>query len=209
MPPAGTVEAARLFAAGGPGGGRALPGAELAEEVLRAMRVTKLRTAAVVVMLVGVAVAGTGALFELTAADPRGQKDPPPAKASPAAPPPEAPGVGPAGAGDAEGPLKRSMLEEARKVFKESLARYRAGVGPLGVEELYQWSVRWLEGELDLAAGAAERAAALKAHLDRMREVEKMAANLAKAGQGRESDAAAGRYFRAQGELWVARGRAK
>lgn len=107
-----------------------------------------------------------------------------------------------------EAPLKKTMLEEARKVFEQTVARYKNGVAG-AVEELYQWSGRWLEAELDLGADAAARTAALKAHLDRMKEVEKMAVALAKTGQGRDSDAAASRYFRTQAELWLARGRAK
>ncbi len=153
------------------------------------MRLT--RHAAFWVTAVAITVTAAGAVYRLTGAEPSGQKDPPPAKAA-----------------DAEAALKKAMLEDARKVYEMDLARYRAGQA-LGGEELYLWSVRWLEADLDLTTDAAAKTTALKAHLDRMKEVEKMAANLAKTGQGRESDAAAGRYYRAQAELWAARGRAK
>jgi hypothetical protein len=39
-------------------------------------------------------------------------------------------------------------------------------------EDLYRWSVRWLEAECDAAANRAGRVAAAQAHLDRMRTVE-------------------------------------
>jgi hypothetical protein len=102
-----------------------------------------------------------------------GPKDPPPANAE-----------------DADGPLKKVMLEDARKVFALDLDRYRAGVGPLVVEELYLWSVRGLEAELDLVTDVAGK-------------------TVAKAGQGRERDAVAARYYSAKAELWVTRGRMK
>jgi hypothetical protein len=153
------------------------------------MRVIKLWAA--VGVMAGVAV-GVGAVYTLASAGAQGQKDPPPAKA-----------------GDAEAPLKKEMLEEARKVYELNVKQYQAGDGGLAAENLYVWSGRWLEAELDVAADAAARAAALKAHLDRMKDAEKLAAALWKAGQGRAADAAAGRYYRAQAELWLARGRVR
>lgn len=144
------------------------------------------------VTVVAVVVTAAGAAYRLVGAAPSEQKGPPPAKV-----------------GDAEAALKKAMLEDARKVYEMDLARYRAGQAPLGGEELHLWSVRWLEADLDLTADATARTAALKAHVDRMKEVEKMATNLAISGQGRESDAAAGRYYRAQAELWAAQGRVK
>jgi hypothetical protein len=150
------------------------------------MRATKLRVAVVVAVSVVVA---AGAAYRLASAGFSNPKDDPPAKA-----------------GDAEASLKKQMLEEAKKVYESDIKRYQAGQSS-SVEELYLWSGRWLEAELDLAADAAAKTTALKAHLDRMKAVEKSSGAYAKAGQGRESDAAAGRYYRAQAELWVTRRR--
>lgn len=134
---------------------------------------------------------GSGSVFHWAVAGLLEQKDPPPPKA------------------EAEAVLKKSMLEDARKVFEMNIKRYQTGAGALVAEELYQWSNRWLKAELDLAGDAVARTTALKAHLNRMKEVEKQATTLAKIGQGRDADAAAGRYFRAQAELWVGRGRVR
>lgn len=133
-------------------------------------------------------VVGMGSMYRLASADLPDQKKPPLLKV-----------------GDAEGALKKTMLEEARKVFELRLTRYQNG-GALEVETLYQWSSRWLEAELDLAADATGKTATLKAHLERMKEVEKSAVARMKAGQGPESDAAAGRYYRTQAEVWLVHG---
>lgn len=125
----------------------------------------------------------------LVSADARTPKEEPPAKT-----------------GDAEASLKRQMLDAARKVYEDSTKRYQAGVSA-SVEELYLWSIRWLDAEFDLAADAAAKTTALKAHLERMKQVEKICVAFAKTGQGRQADAAAGRYYRTQAELWVTRGR--
>ncbi|MCE9563982.1 MAG: hypothetical protein K8U57_18220 [Planctomycetes bacterium] len=98
------------------------------------------------------------------------------------------------------------MLDDARKVFEQDLARYKNGQS-VAFEDLYQWSSRWLEAELEMAGDAATRTTAFKTHFDRMKDVEKSTAAMVKAGQVREADAAAGRYYRAQAELWLARGR--
>lgn len=142
------------------------------------------------VLLVAVVVVAGGDAYRLALARLPDQKDPPPPKAV-----------------EAENALKKTMLEDARKLFEQFVKRHQAGVGALAVEELALWSSRWLEAELDLAADATARATALKAHLDRMKDVEKQATALMKTGQGREADAVAGHYHRTQAELWVARGR--
>ena len=111
-------------------------------------------------------------------------------------------------AGDAELPLKKAMLEDARKVYEHDIVRYKSGL-IFSFEELFLWSSRWLEAELELAGDATARTNALKAHLERMKDVEKLSVAMFKVGQGREADAAAGRYYRTQAELWLARGRIK
>jgi hypothetical protein len=110
---------------------------------------------------------------------------------------------------DPEKSLKQALLEDARKVFEMNLARYQAGNGGLDVEAMSSWSTRWLEAEIDVAADATAKTSAFKAHLSRMKEVEKSATALAKTGQGREADALAARFFRNQAEIWLARGRTK
>jgi hypothetical protein len=44
----------------------------------------------------------------------------------------------------------------------------KAGAADIPCEELYRWSRRWLEAQLDLAGKREERTAALRDHLARM-----------------------------------------
>ncbi|OWK40800.1 hypothetical protein [Fimbriiglobus ruber] len=154
------------------------------------MRVSKQRAWWAMAAAVGVAIGGL--VYRLPAEEPADRKDAPPARGA-----------------NADAAVKKAILEDARQVYEMNQKRYRALEGPVVVEDTYLWSVRWLEAELDLAADAAAKTAALKGHLERMREVEKMAANQAKAGQGRQSDAVAGHYHRTRAELWLARGEIK
>lgn len=137
-----------------------------------------------------VLVVSVGSACRLAAEDTPGQKEAPTPK-------------------DTEKALKKALLDDARKVFEQNQVRYQTGAVGIDVELMSNWSIRWLEAELELAADAAGKSAALKAHLGRMKDVEKFATALAKTGQGREADAVAGRYFRTQAELWLARGRMK
>jgi hypothetical protein len=99
--------------------------------------------------------------------------------------------------------LLEKRLDTARKVYEQNLARVKNGQGqPSGLAE---WSERWLDAELALAAAQADRAKALRTHLDRAREVERIATNFARAGQGRQADADAATYFRLQAEIRLAK----
>ncbi len=106
-----------------------------------------------------------------------------------------------------EAALRKTELEEARKTYEMNLQRFRAATGGVTPEDLYRWSRRWLEAQLDSVGNKQERTAALRGHLERMRDLEKRTESLAKAGQGTTADASAGKYYRTQAELWLARGR--
>ncbi len=95
--------------------------------------------------------------------------------------------------------LLEKRLEAARKVFEQNLARLKSAQA--APAELFGWSERWLEAELALAERQADRARALRDHLDRAREVERLAAGLAKSGQGRQADADAATYYRLEAEI--------
>jgi hypothetical protein len=96
-------------------------------------------------------------------------------------------------------PLLEQRLEAARKVFEENTARLKAGQGLL--TELFGWSERWLNAELALAGKPADREKALRAHLDRTREVERAAAGHARVGQGRQADADAATCYPLEAEI--------
>ncbi len=111
---------------------------------------------------------------------------------------------GATGADRIETELKKELVAAAETTYKQDLARIK-GLQGSSVEELYTWSHRWLDAELDLAANKDERVAAHQRHLDRMKDLEKMAKAMAVTGQGRQSDATAAAYYRTQAELWLTR----
>jgi hypothetical protein len=96
--------------------------------------------------------------------------------------------------------LLEERREAARKVYEEDLTRFRAAELAMD-ERLMWWSERWLNAELALSEKPAERTAAHEAHVKRLKELEKMFAHYAKIGQGRDSDARAATYFRAEAEI--------
>jgi hypothetical protein len=67
--------------------------------------------------------------------------------------------------------LKKARLVAARKAYDKVWALYAAG--RYDEEAIYRWSVRLLESQRALASKRADRVAAVKAHLDRMKELEK------------------------------------
>jgi RNA polymerase sigma factor (sigma-70 family) len=69
--------------------------------------------------------------------------------------------------------LKKARLEAARKAYRHVWSYYQAG----GYDEevVYRWSVRLLQAQRAVAGKEADRVAASRAHLDRMKALEKMA----------------------------------
>ena len=97
--------------------------------------------------------------------------------------------------------LLEKRLEAAKRVYIEKSRRYQAGIG--SPSELLGWSERWLDAELALREKKADQLAALKAHLDRTREVERMAIAYFKTGHARQSDADAATYRRINAEVRI------
>lgn len=99
------------------------------------------------------------------------------------------------------------LLEKRRdateKVYAQNLTRMRAGQGQ--PSELFGWSERWLDAELELAGTKDERAKVLKDDLERTREIERRAPGFAKVGQGRGPDASAATYYRVEAEIRLAK----
>jgi hypothetical protein len=169
---------------------------------MNAMLLTKLPTAAAVLLAVALfAGLGTGRAPRLGAAEQAA-----PGKRAGA---PQEPASSPGKPEDVEGPLKKALVEEARKTYELDLARLKGGSGGVPPEDLYRWSRRWVKAQLDLAGTKEERLAALRDHVERMKDLEKMTKALADTGQGSTADATAGRFYRAQAELWLTRARAK
>ena len=104
---------------------------------------------------------------------------------------------------------RAAMLEAARKTYQ--LLQPTRGVEWEGsdsvypaAEHMYIWSRRWMEAERDAADDPEGRAAAVAAHLDRMRQWDRRVQRRAGVGLLPESQAKAAEYFVAEAELWAA-----
>jgi Sigma-70, region 4 len=153
-----TIKAALQFAAGKAAvAGRS---AALAEGVLQAMGINRLKVA-VAVMLVLVVGTGAGVLaFSGRPAEPEASK-----KADPA---PKA---------DEKAELRKrkaaARLDLAKVAHEKYLLRFQLGMETEQAVNL--WSRRWLQAQLDLSDKKADRDAALQAHRDRLKKVDELA----------------------------------
>jgi hypothetical protein len=95
--------------------------------------------------------------------------------------------------------LLQRRRDAAQKVYGQILTRLRAAEAR--PSELFGWSEKWLDADLALADKQTEQLKALKDHLARTREVERITTTYAKAGQGRQSDADAATYYRLDAEI--------
>ena len=93
--------------------------------------------------------------------------------------------------------LLKKRLEAARKVYEQTLSRIKGAQGL--PSELFGWSDRWCEPELALTGTRDARIKALKDHLDRTRDIERIAIGYDKAGQRGDVDAA--NYYRLDAEI--------
>jgi hypothetical protein len=103
-------------------------------------------------------------------------------------------------------PLIEACVATAREVFEQEIKRYEQTLTAFPDDTAF-WSRRWMEDQLRLGLKQAEAVAAIQAHLDRVKRLERIAEQYAKAGQSRPSDALKAKYFRLEAEqmLVVAR----
>lgn len=95
--------------------------------------------------------------------------------------------------------MLEKRLTEAKTVWAENWQRVGTRNGQPG--DLFGWSERLLDAELALADKKEDRIKALQAHIDRTREVERIAIANANRGIGRQADAHAATYERLNGEI--------
>jgi RNA polymerase sigma factor (sigma-70 family) len=156
-----TSRAAPLFAAGK--ATAADSPAALAEGVLRAMFMDRMKWWSAVVLVLGLAGSGAGLLAF------GGWPTEGPAGAPQAAP-------GPRADGKAGGQLHRlatARLDAARAAYEGHWARYELGRGP--EEAVHLWSRRWLQAQLDLSDKQEQRDAALASYQERLKKTDEMA----------------------------------
>ena len=96
--------------------------------------------------------------------------------------------------------LLKSRLDAARNVFQSNLQKLQNGEATTN-EGALSWSEQLVNAELAMSNKRPDRVAALKAHLERAKELEKIATTYVKAGQGRELDVQGAIYFRIDAEI--------
>lgn len=108
----------------------------------------------------------------------------------------------PAVAAPTQAELVKARAEAAAKIYPVVLANFAAGRGT--VEDVYRWSVRWLDGEVERTKGKAP----LADHAKRMAELETKAKAARDAGTIPSTDFEIAAYFHVEADLWVLRGKA-
>jgi len=105
----------------------------------------------------------------------------------------------------------RAQVDAARRTYDAVYRDYTLGVSQEAgaIDQIHVWSQRLMEAERDRAGNAAGRSAALRAHVDRMRQFEQICVGTYHVHQGRGPQAAAAEYFRLQAELLLAKDEAE
>lgn len=101
--------------------------------------------------------------------------------------------------------LAKDRVEAARKTFETVQLEFRDGKATL--DQLRDWSNRWVQAQQEVSTKKADRLAALEAHVARMKIVEKLALERFQAQRGLNSDISAAEYWRVDSELRLARER--
>ena len=136
--------------------------AALAEGVLQAMWMTRLKVWLAAFLVLGLALTGAGvAAFGVQPVEdptlPNGP-DPPP---------------GAVGQAEQLKRLAAARLATAKAAFEGYWARFEGGAGP--EEAVHLWSRRWLQAQLDLSDKKADRDAALAAYQERLKKTDEIA----------------------------------
>jgi hypothetical protein len=100
--------------------------------------------------------------------------------------------------------LLKARLDAARKTYDWLAKNYIESRPPLG-ELLYRWSCRWLEAERDISTRQEDVLAAYRAHLNRMRELERVARDRFRNRFVPVEESTAAQFYRAEAEIWLER----
>ena len=95
--------------------------------------------------------------------------------------------------------LAEERLATARAVCEQDLEMFKNGRRSLS-PDMAQWSLRWMEDQINLEGGAADRLTAIKAHLDRMIFLEAVAESRKEAAQGTLGEVLKVRYYRLEAQ---------
>ena len=103
--------------------------------------------------------------------------------------------------------IVEARLATARQIFEEELTQIQQTNVPF-TDDISVWSRHWMEAQLRLSPTMADKRAAIQAHVERARRVEKIAVEQANAGNFRTSDSLKAKYFRLEAEYLLAEARA-
>ncbi len=192
---AATTRAALAFSVGRMGAGLASASAvALTQGVLRMMMYSKLKVGLAVLLSTGFVAVGSGMLAAQGPGDaPRGR---PRAEAPPTA------REAPAEVGDLAS-LGRSRVEMARKRYQTQRALFERG--ETSYERPLNASQTWMDAERDADESQAGRLAAIRAHLDRIKEIEQLVTPRIAAGLATSLDVEEVQTRRLDAEFLLAR----
>ncbi|HEV3341594.1 MAG TPA: hypothetical protein VG125_14605 [Pirellulales bacterium] len=101
------------------------------------------------------------------------------------------------------GASSKELVEAAQGAYEECKKERTINADKFHLEDVYTWSKRWMTAAQDLNPG--EAAKAVRAHFDRMSELENSAKLLEKSNLVPKAEVEAARYYRAEAELMLSR----
>jgi WD40 repeat protein len=104
--------------------------------------------------------------------------------------------------------LAQARVDAAHKAYDVAVKLVRDRSPGVRPEDVYTWSVRWLNAQRDLSSKKEDHQSALSEHFKRMQELAQVAGALTKAGQGSPLDSATADFYLREAELWLAQAKA-
>jgi len=104
--------------------------------------------------------------------------------------------------------IVEGRMHSARRTYELIVEAWQKAGAASDEQQVYLWSRRWFEAERELAQNNKNKAAAIEAHLDRMKNLEMQAKKLHKAGQVPASAIPATEFYRFEAESWLVQARA-
>jgi hypothetical protein len=105
----------------------------------------------------------------------------------------------------------KARLEAARKVYQGIMERHQIEPSrqPLDFENLCLWSRRWMDAQRDISDEKSNQLEAIDAHLNRVRDLEKIARQWVQVNAITTFECSAVEFHRLEAEHWLAQTRAR
>jgi len=104
--------------------------------------------------------------------------------------------------------LAQARVDAAHKAYRVAVKLVQERIPGARLEDVYSWSVRWLNAQRDLSSNKKDHLSALGEHLKRMQELAQVAGAFTKTGQGSPLDSPAADFYLREAELWLAQAKA-